>query len=89
MSNQELVRRKQYGQIVKEITRSNQYLVVSYVCTIAVRLLTEEYDSRISLQVAGWQKVVAEGGSSVPEVPAEMDNELECLPLAVHAEDLP
>ena len=58
MSNQELVRRKQYGQIVKEITRSNQYLVVSYVCTIAVRLLTEEYDSRISLQVAGWQKVV-------------------------------
>ncbi len=54
MSNQELVRRKQYGQIVKEITSSNQYLVVSYVCTIAVRLLTEEYDSRISLQVAGW-----------------------------------
>jgi hypothetical protein len=42
---QELVRRKQYGQIVKEIAKSDQYLVVSYVCTIAVRLLTEEYDS--------------------------------------------
>ncbi|MBW1751883.1 MAG: hypothetical protein JRJ46_02000 [Deltaproteobacteria bacterium] len=42
---QELVRRKQYGQIVKEISKSDQYLVVSYVCTIAVRLLTEAYDS--------------------------------------------
>jgi hypothetical protein len=28
MSNQELIRRKQYCQIVKEITRSDQYLVV-------------------------------------------------------------
>ncbi len=28
MNNQELIRRKQYCQIVKEITRSDQYLVV-------------------------------------------------------------